>query len=341
MISYDIAPLEHALKSGESAVIIPHKNPDGDALGACLALYHFLTSRGKTCTVIAPNGFPDFLNWMPGSSEILIAENAQEQAHHLIQETELIFTLDFNDLSRCGVLENSVASATAFKVMIDHHIDPKDYAQLTYSDTNMSSTCELVYHLITAMDGTSVLSSEISSCLYTGILTDTGSFKYPTATATTLRVVAELVDHGADKSRIAQELFDQGHLSRFKLMGRCIEHLEVFETYATALMYLTEKDKQDCQFKKGDTEGFVNMGLQLKGIHFSAIFIEHAEDRMIKISFRSIGAFDVNAFARAHFDGGGHKNAAGGRSDLSLEETLVKFKSLLPHYLTSLKSSHS
>ena len=338
MILLDVAPFKQALKTEGSVVIVPHKNPDGDALGSCLALYHFLTNQGFECQVIAPNGYPDFLSWLPGSEDILIAENELENAEDYVRRASLIFTLDFNDLSRCGALEESISAATGLKLMIDHHIDPKSYAEVIYSDTQMSSTCEMVYNLITNLADQTALTPAISSCLYTGIITDTGSFKYPAATSNTLRIAAELVDRGADKTLIAQELFDQGHLSRFKLMGRCIDSLEVLEPYSTALMYVTEKDKYECHFRKGDTEGFVNMGLQLKGIHFSAIFIEHAEDRMIKISFRSIGDFDVNAFARAHFNGGGHKNAAGGRSDSTLEETLKQFKSLLPHYLTTLKS---
>lgn len=337
MILLPIEQFKHALKAEGKVAIVPHKNPDGDALGSCLALYHFLSSTNFQCRVIAPNGYPDFLNWLPGSDHVLLAENELQQAEKYIAEASLIFTLDFNDLSRSGVLEKSISMALGVKLMIDHHIDPKPYAEVIYSDTHMSSTCEMVYELIMALSGKKALTPEISSCLYTGILTDTGSFKYPSASSNTLRIAAELIDQGADKTYIAQELFDQGHLSRFKLMGRCIDSLEVYEQYATTLMFITEKDKQECHFRKGDTEGFVNMGLQLKGIQFSAIFIEHFEDRMIKISFRSVGDFDVNAFARAHFNGGGHKNAAGGRSDLSLEETLNNFKSLLPTYLTSLK----
>ena len=329
--------LQNALNTPKKAVVIPHKNPDGDALGSCLALQQFLNTQQHDCTVVSPNDFPDFLKWLPGADHIVIAESDLDNASLLIQSADVIFTLDFNDLSRAGLLEH-VLAGKGETIMIDHHIDPKDYATITYSDTAMSSTCEMVYNVITQLRGSEALTPAISSCLYTGIMTDTGSFKYPSATATTLRIAADLVDHGADKTAIAQALYDQGHLSRFKLMGRAIESLEVIPSHATALMYITEKDKSECHFKKGDTEGFVNMGLQLKGICFSVIFIESAEDQMIKISFRSSGDFDVNTFARKHFNGGGHKNAAGGRSEQSLSETLAYFRSLLPEYLSTLKS---
>ncbi len=330
--------LQNALNTPKKVVVIPHKNPDGDALGSCLALQHFLNTLQHDCTVVSPNDFPDFLKWLPGADHIVIAESNLENAFSLIRSADLVFTLDFNDLSRAGLLENALVEYEGKAIMIDHHIDPKAYPTITYSDTSMSSTCEMVYNVITQLGGSEALTPAISSCLYTGIMTDTGSFKYPSATATTLRVAADLVDHGADKTSIAQALYDQGHLSRFKLMGRAIESLEVIAPHATALMYITEKDKSDCLFKRGDTEGFVNMGLQLKGVFFSVIFIENAEDQMIKISFRSSGDFDVNTFARKHFNGGGHKNAAGGRSEQSLSETLAYFRSLLPEYLSTLKS---
>ena len=328
--------LSKYLETPQNLVIIPHQNPDGDALGSCLGWAHLMKKLGHTTTVCSPNAFPDFLSWMPGAKEILLADQNLEDCKKAIDSASLICTLDFNHLSRCGVLVEFIENSSAPILMVDHHISPSDYAKYTFSDTSMSSTCEMIYHLAKHLNRTDHIDSAIANCLYAGIVTDTGNFKYPSASATTLLIAADLLDKGADKTKINALLFEQSELSRFKLMGRCLNSLTYLEAYHSVYMIITEEDKKSCGFKRGDTEGFVNFGLSLRGCCFSVIFIENAEDSSIKMSFRSTGNFDVNEFARAHFNGGGHQNAAGGKSFASLSETIDLFTSLLPNYIESL-----
>ena len=332
MNSEEIHLVKEILSTPKKIVITPHKNPDGDAVGSVLALWHYLKQVGHHATVIVPNDFPVFLKWMPGVQDILNFEKNTNKSSQLIEEAEIIFTLDFNDLSRVGAMQEPFLSASAKFIMIDHHQDPEPYAKVTYSDVNMSSTCEMVYNFIEYLGDRDRITSEMASCLYAGILTDTGSFKFNSTTGRTHRVVADLIDRGADNSLIHNLIFDTYAADRLYLLGRALNNLVILEEYNTAYISLSKKDLDEFNFKKGDTEGFVNYGLSLDGICFAAIFIENGEDDFIKISLRSEGSFSVNEFARAHFNGGGHTNAAGGRSDLSLEETISKFTSLLEGY---------
>lgn len=332
----DITTVKSILSQPQKIVIIPHKNPDGDAIGSCLGLLNFLKGKGLQATVISPNDYPKFLKWMPGSDAILNFEKENSQSKKALEEATVIFTLDFNDLSRTGQLGAVLKEKEVDFIMIDHHQQPSDYAKVTYSDVSMSSTCEMVYNFIEYLDGLSDINKAIATNLYTGIMTDTGSFKYRSTSSRTHRVVADLIDRGAENMEIHQNIYDTNSPSRLHLLGVALSNMVILSEYSTAYITLTQEELDKHDFKKGDTEGFVNYGLTLEGIIFAVIFIENKEEGIIKISFRSIGDFSVNEFARNHFNGGGHDNAAGGRSDISMEETIKQFNSILKTYKSQL-----
>lgn len=324
--------IQELLAERQKIVIVPHKNPDGDAIGSTLGLCHYLNALGHDAVVISPNDYPKFLKWMPGNEFIVNFEKDNTLAVDLIGAATVIFTLDFNDLSRVGHMRESLEAAAATFVMIDHHQAPADYAAITYSDVTMSSTCEMVYSLIEALGDTDKITEEIANCLYAGIITDTGSFKYASTTARTHRVAAHLIDKGANSTQIHHNIFDTNSPDRMRLLGRALSNMTLLAEYNTAYITLNQQELDTNNYKKGDTEGFVNYGLTLEGIRFAVIFIENKEEGIIKISFRSYGDFSVNDFARNHFEGGGHTNAAGGRSERSIEETAAFFKGLLKQY---------
>jgi phosphoesterase RecJ-like protein len=320
------------LETPKKIVIVGHKNPDGDAVGSTSALSLLLKSQGHDTQVIVPNDFPDFLKWMPASEDILIYNQKVEQANQLIKDADIICTLDFNSFARVGSMEDALNQATADYIMIDHHESPSDYAVLTYSDTAMGSTCEMVYHFIEAMGQLEHISEAMATNMYTGIMTDTGSFRFASTTATTHRVIAGLMDAGAVHHEIHENIYDSSSPERLKLLGVALKNMRILPEYKTAYITLSQKELDENQFKKGDTEGFVNYALSIKGIIFAAIFIEHKKDNIIKMSLRSKGDFSVNLVSREHFHGGGHHNAAGGKSDLNLTETIRYFISILPRY---------
>lgn len=336
MNSADITTVKSILSQPQKIVIVPHKNPDGDAMGSCLALYGFLKGMGHTAHVIAPNDYPKFLKWMPGNETVINYEWETQRAQRLLDESSLIFTLDFNDLSRVGQMESALKEAKADFIMIDHHQQPGDYATVTYSDVSMSSTCEMVYNFIDFLGGAEQVTKEIATNLYTGIMTDTGSFKYRSTSSKTHRVVAELIDRGAENMEIHRQVFDTNSPSRLHLLGVALSNMVILPEYRTAYITLTQDELDAHDFKKGDTEGFVNYGLTLEDIVFALIFIENKEEGIIKISLRSVGDFSVNEFARKHFQGGGHDNAAGGKSDLGMEETIEQFNAILKTYKSRL-----
>ncbi|UJH69239.1 DHH family phosphoesterase [Allomuricauda sp. SCSIO 65647] len=328
----DISTVRSLLSKALNIVIVPHKNPDGDAIGSSLGLFHFLKQKEFNVKVIVPNDYPKFLKWMPGNDEILNFEKENAQAVTALEKADLIFTLDFNDFSRTGQLEPILKNSSVDFVMIDHHQQPADYATVTYSDVAMSSTCEMVYNFIEYLGESDTISKEIASCLYAGIMTDTGSFKFSSTTSRTHRVVADLIDKGADNMQIHQKVFDTNSANRLRLLGLALKNMVIIGQYHTAYITLTQAELDMHAFKKGDTEGFVNYGLTIENIKFAAIFIENKDEGIIKISFRSTGDFSVNEFAREHFNGGGHTNAAGGKSNISMNETVEKFTGLLPQY---------
>ncbi|RFN57705.1 DHH family phosphoesterase [Marixanthomonas ophiurae] len=324
------------LASPQKIVVVGHKNPDGDAIGSCLGLSFFLNRLGHKADVIMPNDFPEFLKWLPGCDDIIIHDKDTDKSIETINNANLIFTLDFNALNRAGNMEQFLEDCDAKFVMIDHHQEPDDYAIITYSDVSMSSTCEMVYHFIDAMDELGALCLEVSTHLYTGIMTDTGSFRFPSTTAKTHRVIAHLIEVGANNSQIHENIYDVNSPDRMKLLGVALNNLNIMPEYNTAYITLSQKELDKHNFKKGDTEGFVNYALSIKGVKFAIIFIENKQDNIIKMSLRSKGDFSVNTLAREHYNGGGHTNAAGGRSTLSLSKTISEFISILPKYKNDL-----
>ena len=325
----DIQKIQELLSTPKKIIIIPHRSPDGDAMGSTLGLYHFLKKLNHESLVVAPNEFPDFLAWLPDSDAILIYEKDKENIAQKIYDADLIFTLDFNALHRTGEMEQVLNKVTAPFIMIDHHQKPDDYAQYQFSDTKYGSTCEMVYHFIVSLGMENLIDKTIATCIYTGIVTDSGSFKFPSTTSTTHRVVANLIDKGIENAAIHNALYDENSYNRLQLLGQALKNMKILFDKKTSFITLSQKELDQNNYEKGDTEGIVNYGLSIKGIIFTAIFIEHRDENIIKISFRSQGSFDVNQFARTHFNGGGHINAAGGKSYLSLNETVAKFEEIL------------
>ncbi len=331
----NLQKLKEVLSKKKDIVITTHLNPDGDAIGSSLGLYNFLLLQKHKVTVITPNDFPDFLRWMHGSKEIIPYDTNTKKCDKLIAAADIIFCLDFNSLTRIDKMEAAVNAAKGYKVLVDHHLQPQSFPDLSFSDTSACSTCQLIYELIEGMGEKSKLNSAIANCLYTGIMTDTGSFRFDSTTAQTHRIIAELIDAGALKTFIHEQVYDTHSEGRMKLLGHCLAHkLTVLHEYKTAFISLSAEEMERFHYKKGDTEGFVNYALSISDICFAAFFAER--DGIIKISFRSKGNFDVNTFARENFKGGGHFNAAGAHSDLSLDETLLKFVALLPQYKAKL-----
>ncbi len=328
----DITSLKLLLSQPKKIVIVSHKNPDGDAIGSSLGLYHFLIKLNHEVSVIMPNDYPGFLKWMPNQDIIKDYETNKKIANELIEETDIIFTLDFNSLERAGDMEYSLNNSEAIKIMIDHHQQPSDYATFMYSDVSICSTSQMVYHFINMLGEDHLIDSNIGTCLYTGIMTDTGSFRFSSTTSTTHRAVADLIEKGVDNSAIHSHVYDTNSYNRLQLLGCALNNLKVIPELKTAYITLSQKELNKYNFRKGDTEGVVNYGLSLQDIVFAVIFIEHKQEGIVKISFRSNGDFSVNDFARNHFNGGGHTNAAGGRSNLPLQKTVEKFISILPDY---------
>lgn len=334
-----IARLKSFLKTPRNIIIIGHRNPDGDAVGSTLALFHYLIKKGHKAQVVMPNDFPDFLKWMPGANSILLFEKDPVKLKSIIENAELIFTLDFNSLSRVGDEMQKVLEGLNIPfALIDHHQQPGDFAAYIYSDVNSCSTAQMVYHFIEMLGDITLLDNDISTCIYTGIMTDTGSFRFSSTTATTHRVAAHLIEKGIDNAAIHQAVFDNNSPDRMQLLGIALQNLTILKDFNTAYITLTQNQLDKHNFLKGDTEGFVNYGLSVKNIKFAAIFIENKQEQITKISFRSIGSFDVNQFARKYFDGGGHINAAGAKSNLSLEETVKYFISKLQDYKKELSN---
>jgi phosphoesterase RecJ-like protein len=340
MTSKDFIKVKELLSSPKNIVLVPHKNADGDAIGSALAMYHFLKDKNHHVTVISPNTYPRFLKWMPGSKEVIQFDYQNAKSKRLINKADLIFLLDFNELSRVGnEMQNYLETYHGTFIMIDHHLQPSNVAQYLFSDTSICATAQMVYHFLENIKEIKAITPEIATCLYSGILTDTGSFRFPNTTPTTHKIVAELIENGADNSIIYDNIYNTNTYGRLQLLGQSLKNLKIVEEYKTAFITLSEKEKEENSFQKGDTEGVVNYALSIKNIIFGVIFIEDKEQKIIKISFRSKGSFSVNQFARKHFDGGGHDNAAGGRSDDSMQETVNRFLSLLPKYKESLKNS--
>ena len=334
MNKQDSKSLQALLDKRPIITIIPHTSPDGDAIGSTLGLYHFLKNQGHDVQVIAPTDFPDFLKWMPEADQILIYPDQESRAEQRIADSSLIFTLDFNNLLRAKPLTPFLQKSLATFVMIDHHQQPDTYATITYSDEKASSTCELIYNTIVSLGSQEAINQTIAICLYTGIMTDTGGFRFSMTSPQTHRVAAVLLEKGANCAQIASDVLDSYSIDRLQLLGTVLDGLTYLKEYKTAYMSVSSKILKQFNFRKGDTEGFVNYGLRIKEAELAVIFIENEEDNLIKISFRSKTSLDVNLLARTYFNGGGHINAAGGSMSISLEDTIKYFLEVLPKFLS-------
>ena len=329
----DINKMVEMVHDANRIFISTHKSPDGDAIGSSLALKQGLEKLGKTVTVVVPDAFPAFLNWMVNKGDLLQFDQQSEEVKLALQEAELVFSLDYNTLSRVGKdLEQLLRTDETPKLIIDHHREPEDAAFVAgLHDIEASSTAQLVYDFIQAFDEAGLIDKRTAACIYAGIVTDTGSFRFRSTTAKTHRVVADLMDLGLVTGEVYNEIFDTNSLDRIKLLGYVLDKkLTVFPELELAHISLSEKELNQFNYKSGDTEGVVNYPLSIKGVNMSCIMKENGG--IIRMSFRSKGDIDVNLFARKYFNGGGHLNAAGGMSELSLEETVTKFEAAAKEY---------
>ena len=318
------------------AVITAHQKPDGDAMGSTLGLYHFLKQLGHEVTVISPTNWAQFLDWMPGVDQVIDFEANKNEASQIVANADYVFCLDFNILHRTKHLEPIIRDSKALKILIDHHQQP-DTPSFAYgiSDVKMSSTCEMVYDFIVQSGHSNLINLDIATCLYTGLMTDTGSFRFPSTTASVHKIVAHLKELGLQHAKIHENIYDNSTEGRLKFMGNAfLNRMTVLPEFKTAIMAIPKTDIYKFELKTGDTEGLVNYLLSIEGIKFAAIVIDREEER--KWSFRSKGNFDVNIFARTHFEGGGHANAAGGRSSKSVDETFDDFKNIIENYKSQL-----
>ena len=330
------ANIDHVEKWFERAdkiVIVSHVSPDGDAIGSSLGLWHFLNSQDKNVHVIVPNAFPDFLKWMPGAKEVIQYNRYKEFADKLIMEADVICCLDFNVLSRIDEMEEIVRVSPGRKMIVDHHLYPGDFARIVISYPQISSTSELVFRLICQLGNFSDITKEAAECIYTGMMTDTGGFTYNSNDREIYLIIGELLSKGIDKDEIYRNVFNTHSEGRLRLMGYVLyEKMQVFPQFNAALITLTREEQKKFQYKKGDTEGFVNMPLSMKGICFSVFLREDTEKDMIKVSLRSVGTFPCNEVATEFFNGGGHLNASGGEFYGPMEEAVALFKQALVKY---------
>ena len=322
----ELSEINQLLVPENKIVIITHYNPDGDAVGSSLGLKHFLDAKGLSAEVVVPNDFPKFLKWMPESKKITIADYKRKKAAEMIVEADVLFILDFNASHRSGNLVAPwIEKSKAKKILIDHHQQPDNF-DFVYSDTSVPATCQMVYHFIQALNEGNLVDQNIAECLYTGIMTDTGGFRFRSTSAVTHRIVADLIEKGADPAKITSNTWDTNTISRLHLLSLILSRIEIVKEGKVAILYLMRDELKQFGFEKGDTEGFVNYGLSILGTQVSAFFLEDLYDDFIKISFRSKDDVDVNQFSRKYFNGGGHINAAGGKYLKNMQETIADFK---------------
>lgn len=315
----------------ENIVLVSHVSPDGDAIGSTLGLWHFFNSQGKKATVIVPNNFPEFLKWLPGAREILCYDKRKEQADELIDKADIICCLDFNASKRVDNMQEKLLSANTRKIMIDHHLYPEDFCKITISHPEICSTSELVFRLICRMGYWESLSYECAQCIYTGMMTDTGGFTYNSNNPEIYFIISQLLSKGIDKDDIYRKVFNNQSESRMRMMGFMLcNRMTVYHDFASALITLSREDMRGFNPQKGDTEGFVNIPLSIKGICFSVFLRE--DENMIKVSLRSTGDFPCNKVAEEFFNGGGHKNASGGEFYGKMEDAVALIKQAMVKY---------
>ncbi len=320
-----LVQFKEKINSVHNIVIIPHLNPDGDAMGSSLGLKNVLKGMNKEVQVVTPSGFPRFLSWMNGADDVLVYEEQKEAATKRISEAEILIFVDFNSLKRVGEMSGLIADFSGEKIMIDHHPYPYDIVEIMISVPESSSTCELVYNVINKVGFDQYVNEFAAECFYTGIMTDTGSLSYNSSNPDTYRVVAKLLEKGINKDKIHELVFHSNSFYRMKLLGHVLgEKMFLLPEQNAAYLWLSKDELDKYNFQQGDTEGFVNYPLGIEGINISAFFME--KDDKVKCSFRSRGDFPVNQFSELNFNGGGHRNAAGGESQLNMEDTIEKFK---------------
>lgn len=319
-----LTELKTLLAEPRRIVITTHHKPDGDAIGSSLGMYNALKQHGHDLQVITPNDYGENLQWMAGNDGVIEFEKDEKAATAAIMAAELVICLDFNDLKRINEMGDVVKASGVKTLLIDHHLDPPGFEDYTFHDTKASSTCELVYHFLHFMGWCETINADVANALYTGIMTDTGSFRFPSTTPQVHRVVADLIEQGADNGAIHQAVFDQMSENTLRFLGHCFtQKLRVLPEYKTAYIVVNAQELLDFNIQTGETEGLVNYALNLKGMKFAALIIDRT--KMVKMSFRSKGQVPANEFSKRWFEGGGHRNAAGGMSTLSLEATEARF----------------
>ena len=332
----DFSAVAKILKQSKKILITSHNNPDGDAIGSALALYNLFSKLGFSVNACIPNNIPEYLLWMTNCEKILIYKNNSEKIKKIAEEAEIIFCLDYNDLHRLENMSEPIINSKAIKILIDHHPKVENNVEYKFSTTETSSTSELIYDFIKAIGYEDLIDKEIAECIYAGIITDTGSLSYLCNCQSTYLIIAKLIGLGIDGKKIHQLVYDTFSENRLRLLGYSFsEKLKVLIEFSTAYIYLSKADLKKFKYQAGDTEGLVNYALSIKGIRFAALFTERED--VVRISFRSKDNFKVNEFATKHFEGGGHDNAAGANSYISLEKTIEKFESLLNQYKEQLK----
>jgi phosphoesterase RecJ-like protein len=331
-MSIDSAKLKELLAQPRRIVITTHHKPDGDAMGSSLGLYNYLIQQGHHTRVITPTDYPDFLAWMPGNGNVIIYTENTDLSAKLVEEADIIFCLDFNNLGRINEFGEVVRAAKALKVMIDHHLEPEDFDDYRHWDINACASAQLVYDFIANVLGNKkLINKDVATCLYTGIMTDSASFRLPNTTSDVHRIAAELIDLGAVNWHIHELVYNNLSENRLRFLGHCLSNkLEVLYEYNTAIISVNKQELEEYDVATGDTEGIVNYGLSIEGIHLAAFIVERPD--RVKLSLRSKGEFPANEICKKYFNGGGHRNAAGGNSNDSLEAVIQQFKSILPEY---------
>ena len=334
-----IKALKTLLSEKKNIVITIHRGPDGDAMGSALGLYNILLQNGHNVSIISPNDYASFLHWLPGNENVIVFTKQEKNAIEKTQNADLIFLLDFGQINRLDTYANVVANANAKKVMIDHHQEPDEsISDILFSDVTACATAQIVFEIIDSLDWKYLINKEVAECLYTGIMTDTGSFKYSSTTERTHHIIAELIGKGANNSKIHDLVYDNFSENRVKLLGYCLyQKLLLFKENNSAIISLTAEELERFNFQKGDTEGVVNYALTIEDVIF-AVFIAEKEG-MVKLSLRSKGDFKVNEIAKKYFNGGGHMNAAGGISDVSVEKTIEILKKIFEEYKIQLNNT--
>ncbi len=329
---------QEQIEKAQKIVLVTHLSPDGDAMGSSLGLYHYLQDLGKEVRVVVPNAFPYFLKWMNGAKDIVVNTYIPTVAEALIKNADLIFCLDFNTLKRIGALGELVEQSSAKKILIDHHLDPDEDFDVVISYPKISSTSEIVFRLIAQLGDFERITSTLAECIYTGMMTDTGGFTYNSNDPEIFEIISMLLKKGVDRDHIYREVFNNYSEQRFRLLGfTLLQRMKIYPERKASLIYLSLEDQKQFNLTKGDTEGFVNYPLSIKGILFS-VFIRE-DDELTKVSLRSQGDFPCNKFAADFFNGGGHLNASGGEFYGSVEDAISLFEEGLEKYADLLEES--